>query len=253
MQLSAVDWCLYSAHYAPADYYHALAAMGIHAVEMVAPEHQACARAAGLSILNIAGPGMAHGLNDAKNHHSLLPQISQLIFQARDAGVAQVILFSGNRAGRSDIEGAACCIDALRCLAPLAASAGVTLLFEVLNSFDHPDYQADTTAFGVRVVEWVGSPSVRLLYDIYHMYRQREDVAADLVQYMEFIGHIHLAQSPRRSAPLTGAPIDYANLISLLRTAGYRGYLGLEFLPDGDALEELRAVCRYFHPLITDQ
>lgn len=252
MQLSVADWCFYSEHYLPADYYRTLAEMGIHAVEMVAEERRPIARDASLTILNLAAPGMADGLNDPAYHATLLPRIREMITEARDAGIPQLILFSGNRTGRSDVDGANSCIDALRLLAPLAESAGITLLFEMLNPHDHPDYQADHTAFGVKVVTEVASPAVRLLYDIYHMYRQREDVASDLLTYAGIIGHIHLAQSPRRTAPHTGAPIDYARLIAHLHAADYRGHLGLEYLPEGDPLEELHTVCRYFDPLITN-
>jgi hydroxypyruvate isomerase len=246
MRLSAADWCFYSERYAPKDYYRALRSMGIDAVEMVAPERQPIARVAGLTLLNISGPGMSEGLNDPANHAKLLPQIREMVAQAQVDGVAQIILFSGNRAGRSDADGAARCIDALRLLAPVAESSGVMLLFEVLNQYDHADYQADHTAFGVEVVAGVASPAVRLLYDIYHMQRQGEDVAKDLLNYAALIGHIHIAQSPRRTAPDDGAPIDYSAILPPLLAAGYSGYLGLEYLPQGDALTELARVCDYF-------
>jgi len=49
-----------------------------------------------------------------------------------------------------------------------AENAGVNLALELLNSkVDHPDYQADHTEWGLKVCRSVGSPRVKLLYDIY--------------------------------------------------------------------------------------
>ena len=68
----------------------------------------------------------------------------------------------------------------LKRLAPLAEHHGVTLCLELLNSkVDHKDYQADHTAWGVQVVQGVGSPRLKLLYDIYHMQIMEGDVIAD--------------------------------------------------------------------------
>jgi hydroxypyruvate isomerase len=80
------------------------------------------------------------------------------------------VVFSGNRAGLSDGDGIANCISGLRRVAPTAEKHGVTLCLEMLNSkVDHKDYQADHTAWAVEVVKGVGSPRLKLLYDIYHM------------------------------------------------------------------------------------
>ncbi len=178
---------------------------------------------------------MQQGLNNAALHAVLIPQICATIAEARQAGIPQLITFSGNRQGCADNVGAANCITALRQLAPIAEVAGITLLFEVLNGFDHPDYQADHTAFGVEVVRGVNSPAVKLLYDAYHMFRMGEDVLADLLGNLDIIGHIHLAQSPKRTAPLPGGPLDHAAFIPKVLAAGYQGYLGLEFCPQGDS------------------
>ena len=58
----------------------------------------------------------------------------------------------------------------LRRLAPLAESAGVTLLLELLNSrVDHPDYAGDHMSWGLEVLAQTEAENVKLLYDIYHM------------------------------------------------------------------------------------
>ena len=53
----------------------------------------------------------------------------------------------------------------------------MTICVELLNSkVDHKDYQCDHSAFGVELVKAVGSPRLKLLYDIYHMQIMEGDV-----------------------------------------------------------------------------
>src|SRR5579859_5950958 len=104
LKLSAPDWCFYKDHFQPEEYYGKLAEMGYGAVEMVPPGRREAARAAGLKILNLPGPGMDQGLNDKSNHASLSGQLKQAITEAAAAGIPAVIVFSGRR-GRISEEG----------------------------------------------------------------------------------------------------------------------------------------------------
>ena len=83
----------------------------------------------------------------------------------------------GNRHGASREEDTASCVAGLSKIAPLAEKHGVTICVELLNSrIDHAGYEGDHTAFGVDVIQAVGSLRVKLLYDIYHMQIMEGDV-----------------------------------------------------------------------------
>ena len=168
LKISAADWCFFRKTDDPAVYYAKLRASGCAAVEMAAVERWPAARAAGLDLLNLSGPGMCDGLNRMENRAKLTAEIAESIALAAANRVSQVIVFSGNRNGQDTREGFRNCRQALCELAPAASRAGVTLLFEMLNSIDHKDYQFGRTACGVSVVKGVGSPRVGILYDIYH-------------------------------------------------------------------------------------
>jgi hydroxypyruvate isomerase len=239
--ISAADWCFLRPGTEPAAWYRTLRSLGVSGIEMTAPANRAAARDAGLTLLNASGPGMQRGLNRMEHHADLLPAIGDAITAAAVAGVPAVIVFAGNRAGQAHGDGIAACIAGLRHLVPQAEAAGVTMLFELLNSYDHVDFAADHTGYGVEVVAGVGSPRVRLLYDIYHMTRMGQDVARDLATYSALIGHIHIAASPRRDVPRPGAAPDYAPLVAIARAANYRGYWGLEFLPGADPAADIAA------------
>ncbi|HEX2951183.1 MAG TPA: sugar phosphate isomerase/epimerase family protein [Armatimonadota bacterium] len=240
LPLSVPDWCFFQQwHDKPDAYYQQLHHLGITGVEMVEQGRWSIARQAGLRLMNISGPGMADGLNNPAHHAELVTQLGETITLARQHDISAVIVFSGNRHGIATDEGIENCITSLQQLVPLAEKAGVTLLFEMLNAFDHADYQADHSAFGFEIVRRINSPSVRVLYDIYHMQRMDEDVIRDLVDNIEYIGHIHVAESPRRTRPVAAGVLSYRDIIPAVIAAGYRGYWGLEFLPEGDAMDEI--------------
>jgi hydroxypyruvate isomerase len=129
--------------------------------------------------------------------------------------------------------------DGLRAAGALAASAGVTLLVEPLNSItDHPGYFLDSLPAARRLVEDVGQPSVRLLLDVYHMWLMHPDLLAGLFEVMPAVGHLHVADAPGRHEPGTGS-IPWPTLVRLLDDAGYRGLIGLEYWPSTTAAAAL--------------
>lgn len=239
MRQSATDWSFLTAEMNPEHYYARVAEIGYIAVEMAAPEHWALAPAAGLELLNIAGPGIEWGLNRTDEHDRILPLIRTAIGTAAEAGIPDLVVFSGGRRGLGDAAGIESCVRALSAVAEEAAAAAVTLLFELLNSFDHEDYHASSSSFVFEVARRVGAPSVRVLYDAYHAARMGEDLSSDLTSNIDLIGHIHVAGMPGRGLPGPGQQIDYEAVVRAALAAGYRGYWGQEFLPGPDPLGEL--------------
>src|SRR5581483_3709440 len=110
-------------------------------------------------------------------------------------------VFSGNRGSLSAAEGLSHCVTGLSQLVPEAEKLGVDLIFEMLNSYNHQDYQADHSAFGFELKKALPSGRFKILYDIYHMSRMGEDVLADLLAHRADITHIHVAETPDRGKP----------------------------------------------------
>jgi hydroxypyruvate isomerase len=246
IKISAADWCYYTEVLEPSEYYDRLAHMGFSGAEMVAPERMDAARAAGLELVNVNAPGMTEGLNRREHHARLVPQIRETIGQARENGVPQVIVFSGNRAGQDDAEGLDNVVRGLEQVLPDAESAGIVLTFEMLNGFDHPDYQADYSQYGFDVVKRLPSPSLKLIYDIYHMARVGEDVYAEPVAHLADIAIFHVAEVPHRTPPVELGETDFRTIVHSVRDAGYDGYWGIEFIPSGPVMEELAEAAALF-------
>src|SRR5262249_45454402 len=132
-------------------------------------------------------------------------------------------------------------------VAEVAEDKGVTLVLELLNSkVDHPDYQADRTAWGVEVCRMVSSPAVRLLYDIYHMQVMEGDIIRTIRQYHGYFAHYHAAGNPGRQELDERQELQYKPIIQAIAETGYQGYLGQEFIPAGDpevALRQAFEIC----------
>ena len=133
-------------------------------------------------------------------------------------------------------------VDVLSRVAPDAEEAGVTLVVEPLNTaVDHPGYFLETSAEGFDIVDDVGSPNVKLLYDVYHQQITEGNVIQTITENVDRIGHLHIADVPGRHEPGTGE-LDYENILEAIDETAYDGYVGCEFSPVGDADEAVATV-----------
>jgi hydroxypyruvate isomerase len=252
IKLSAAEWCFYDKFGDPARYYDTLKELGIDGAEMVDPARYEAARSAGLEIVTMSGPGMTMGLNRRENHVELIPQIRDAIQHAGENHIPILIVFSGNRAGQANAIGIANCRRGFEAVLSEAEQYRVILGFEMLNTGDHPDYQADHGLYGFELVEAIGSPWFKLVYDIYHMERMGDDSAYDIVNHLGAIAHLHVAESPLRSMPLANGNIRHSQVVPAVVRAGYRGFWGLEYIPgkgdryQDEPLEELRQAVALF-------
>ena len=127
----------------------------------------------------------------------------------------------------------------LKALAPIAEHQGITLLLEPLNiRVDHPGYFLDSGREGFAIVEEVGSPRVRLLYDIYHLEVMQRNSTDVLLAHLPLVGHIHIADVPGRHEPGTGE-LDFFKILRAVGGRGYTGAVGFEFSPSAGSDEAL--------------
>lgn len=226
-------------------------AAGITGIDLLHPDEWAVVREHGLAVVTGNSTRrrsfLTDGLCDPAMQATVLRELEAAIPLAAVAGVPQVIALTGNRRGRSDAEGITASAEALRRIAPLAEERGVTVVVEMLNSLvDHRDHFADRTAIGVAIVEAVGSPRVKLLYDVYHMQVMEGNVIATLRRHLPHIAHVHTAGVPGRHELDGRQELQYPAIASALAEAGYRGGVAHEFVPTRDALAGLREAVAAF-------
>ena len=123
------------------------------------------------------------------------------------------------------------CVASLKAGAPIAEDAGITLVLEPLNLLvNHKGYYLSTSAEGFGIVDEVGSPAVKLLFDVYHQQITEGNLSLNIRDNIDKIGHFHVANHPGRHELWTGE-IDYNHILALIDGTDYAGYVGLEFSP----------------------
>jgi hydroxypyruvate isomerase len=238
---SVCQWCYRNI---PVDQLAEYAAkIGLRGVDLLKPEEYEIPRRYGLiCTMGYAGGGdIGKGLNRVENHAAIEQAFRTNIPRAAKAGVPNVITFSGNRGGMSDDEGARNTIAGLNRVKKIAEDQGITICLELLNSkVNHPDYMCDHTAWGVRVVQEVNSPNVKLLYDIYHMQIMEGDLIDTIRQNLQWIAHFHTGGVPGRHELDGTQEIQWDGVMRAIADAGFRGFVAHEFIPTGDPLASLR-------------
>ena len=219
------------------------AEMGLKAIDLLEiPEWDVPRRYGLICSMGYAGGGdIPHAMNRTENHAKIEEAFRKNIPLAAKAGVPNVITFSGNRAGMSDDEGAKNTIAGLNRVKKIAEDNGVTICLELLNSkVDHHDYMCDHTAWGVRVMEAVNSPRVKLLYDIYHMQIMEGDLIRTIQQNIQWIGHFHTGGVPGRHELDNTQEVHWDAVMRGIAAKNFTGYVAHEFVPTRDPLTSLR-------------
>ena len=130
-------------------------------------------------------------------------------------------------------------VQGIRASVPLLEAAGVTLLVEPLNIVkDHVGYYLWDSNEAFSIIREVGSPFVKVLYDVYHQLHMQEPVMERIQENLPLIGHFHVAGWPARDDRLFEG-YNHAALFRLIETLPYEGLVGLELFPRAGTLPEL--------------
>ncbi|MEK6301194.1 MAG: TIM barrel protein [Acidobacteriota bacterium] len=198
----------------------------------------------GLEIATIMGSGWKH-MNSEDARKNFVSEIQASLATAKRLGVKTLIVTTGfedKKMPRSEQH--ANYVAALKAAVLFAEQAQVTLVLEPLNiKVDHPGYYLQTAKEGFEMIDEVGSPALKMLFDIYHHQIMEGNVIADITKNIAKIAHFHVADVPGRHEPGSGE-INYANVFRSIAASGYQGFVGLEYKPSRAADETLREVLK---------
>ena len=234
--------------------------LGVKSIEICGPETWPTLKKHGLTCAiapnGMPGAPFMKGFNNLKYHEEVIATTSKMIDDCAVAGFPNVIGFTGYKwrdaedpkSGEISLqEGADNCVAGLKKIATLCEKKGVTLCLEHLNTRDdshpmkgHPGYQGDDIDYVCNIVRRVGSPRIKVLFDIYHVQIMNGDVIRRIEQCKDVIGHVHTAGNPGRAELDDKQEINYPPIMHKLLEIGYKGYVGQEFIPTRDALQGLR-------------
>ena len=229
---SACQWCYSSIPLE--DLVIAGKEIGLKSVELLRPEQWSVAIKHGLTCAMgyASSLGLNKGFNDPTLHEQLLGDYTTNIPKAAEAGLKNLICFSGNANGLSYEQGLENCAKGLEPVLKVAAKYNLTVSMELLNSkVDHKDYQCDHTEWGVKLCEKLGSPNFKLLYDIYHMQIMEGDVIATIKRRSEYISHYHTGGVPGRNEIDESQELQYPAIMRAIVATGFKGYVAQEFVP----------------------
>jgi hydroxypyruvate isomerase len=190
-------------------------------------------------------PPFVKGFNNPEYHDMIIAATRETIDACAEYNFPSVIAFTGYREDIPDDVGAANCVAGLKKIIGYAEKKKVNLCLEILNSRvaaemkGHPGYQGNHVDYCIDMIKKVGSPRMKLLFDIYHAQIMDGDIISRIRQYADYIGHYHTAGNPGRNELDNNQEINYPAIMKEIVKTGYTGYVGHEFIPTRDPLQGL--------------
>ena len=224
--------------------------IGLTSVELLQPSDFPTLRKYGLTCAMVSNPTVGtdrlgrieKAWNRVEHHDQLVSAYEEQIKKVAEAGMTNLICFSGNREGLDDEKGIENCATGLKRIMKLAEDKKVTICMELLNSrVNHKDYQCDHTEWGVELCKRIGSDRFKLLYDIYHMQIMEGDLIVRIRKFHPYIAHYHTGGVPGRGEIDETQEINYPAVIKAIVETGFKGFVAQEFIPKrSDALASLK-------------
>jgi hydroxypyruvate isomerase len=232
-----------------AERFAAAAAAGFPAVEYVSPGTTSDAEVAArlgenglrLALFNVATGDASRGDRGLAAQPDRRAEFDASITWAKGhaaaTGARRVHLMAGN-GDRRDPRLMATYRDNIRRAADALGPLGVSILLEPINRRDMPDYFLDDYDVAAEVIDGLGLPNVRLMFDVYHRQIIHGDVIMGLRQFWPIVGHVQIASVPSRQEPDL-EELRYEAVFEELDRLGYDGFVGCEYTPRAGTLEGL--------------
>jgi len=191
--------------------------------------------------------GLKHGVSIPDHRQPLLDELRHVLPIMEQIDCPNLILLSGDRVQEMPRQVQhQCCIDTLKAAADLVQGKSINrepvqLLLETIDPEENPRYFLTGISEALEVVQAIGHPQVRLLYDLYHEQIAAGNLIEKLEKSLPHLGLVHIADVPGRHEPGTGE-INYQSIFRKLAELNYTGVVAMEFYPGGDAITQLRAV-----------
>jgi hydroxypyruvate isomerase len=120
------------------------------------------------------------------------------------------------------------CIELLKRCSALLEPEGLVMVLEPLNWFtNHPGVFLHKIPQAYQICRAVGSPSCKILFDIYHQQITEGNLIPNFDMAWEEVAYVQTGDNPGRNEPGTGE-INYRNVFKHLHAKGYDGVVGME-------------------------
>lgn len=171
-------------------------------------------------------PSLASGKEDARDE--FLGYIKESVEVAKRCNAKWMTVVPGHLDLRQDMGYQMVhVIETLKRASEILEPHDLTMVLEPLNFRNHPGLFLTKAAQGYLICKSVGSPSCKILFDIYHQQIQEGNIIPNIEQSWDEIGYFQIGDNPGRKEPTTGE-IHYKNIFKVIHDKGFRGVLGME-------------------------
>ena len=133
-------------------------------------------------------------------------------------------------------------VENLKRAAAILEPAGLIAVLEPLNHWtNHPGVFLTGIPQAYQICRAVGSPSVKILDDLYHQQITEGNLIPNIDRAWDEIAYFQVGDNPGRKEPTTGE-INYRNVFRHLKSKGFDGIVGMEHGNSKPGREGERAV-----------
>jgi hydroxypyruvate isomerase len=118
-------------------------------------------------------------------------------------------------------------VESLKMAAEILEPHNLIMVLEPLNFYNHPGLFLERIPQAFEVCRAVGSPSCKILDDLYHQQITEGNLIPNIDLAWDEIAYFQIGDNPGRKEPTTGE-INYLNVFKHIDSKGYKGILGME-------------------------
>ena len=166
--------------------------------------------------------------SDSESREQWKEGMHAAIETARRTGAKQALIVPGQLDTKLEMDyQTANVIDCLRELSEIAEKAGVVIVIEPLNRWNHPGYFLTGIPQAYAICRAVNSPSCKIINDMYHQQITEGNIIPNIDRAWSEIAAFHIGDNPGRKEPGTGE-MNYRNIFKHIHQKGFDGVLGME-------------------------
>ena len=171
-------------------------------------------------------PNLACG--DENLRTEFLSEIKESVEVAKRVNAKYMTVVPGHLDLRQNIKyQTAHVVESLKMACDILEPHELTMVLEPLNFRDHPGLFLSESPQAFEICKALGSPSCKILFDIYHQQIQEGNLIPNIETSWEEIAYFQIGDNPGRKEPTSGE-INYRNVFKFIYDKGYKGILGME-------------------------
>jgi hydroxypyruvate isomerase len=171
-------------------------------------------------------PNLTSGNEDMRIE--FLKEIKESVEVAKRVNATWMTVVPGHRDLRLKIEyQTSNVVESLKQAAEILEPHDLVMVLEPLNFYNHPGLFLERIPQAFEVCQTVGSPSCKILNDLYHQQITEGNLIPNIDHAWEEIAYFQIGDNPGRKEPTTGE-INYLNVFKHIESKGFKGILGME-------------------------